>query len=242
MTLVDGQDISVRLDGRLVLDRVNISVDKNEIVTLIGPNGSGKSTLVRCIIGSVRPGSGRLQRAIGLKIGYVPQSLAIDKTFPITVERFLKLPKNVSTQEVEHALTKTDVLSLKERTLTKLSGGQFQRVLLARAILHRPDLLILDEPTQGMDPPAATSFYKLIESIKNKMGCGILLVSHELNVVMAASNRVICLNGHICCQGTPHHVATSAEYKELFGPLADNALALYQHKHNHEHLHDNARH
>ena len=242
MTLVEGKDICVHLDGRLVLDRVNISVNKGEIVTLIGPNGSGKSTLIRCIIGSVLASSGSLRRQSGIIIGYVPQKLMIDGTFPITVERFLNLPKASSGANIDKALSDTGVLSLKNRNVTTLSGGQFQRVMLARALLNNPDLLILDEPTQGMDQPAATAFYTLIESIKNTLGCGILLVSHELNVVMAASNRVICLNGHICCQGTPDHVATTPEYKELFGPLGDQALALYRHKHDHSHSHEDAAH
>lgn len=238
MSLVSATGLSVHLGGREVLHDVDFHIDPGEIVTIVGPNGSGKSTLLRVIIGAVEPTDGVFRKKPGLRIGYVPQKLHIDPTLPITVRRFLSLPRRVSNADAAAALAQAGVDKLANRQMTQLSGGQFQRVLLARALLGNPELLILDEATQGLDQNGSAEFYEQIEHLRNRLGCAILMVSHELHVVMAASDRVVCLNGHVCCQGQPEHVASAPEYRALFGTGTHGALALYRHEHNHGHDHD----
>lgn len=235
MSLIEVRDLSVRYGGHRVLNHVDISIDRGEIVTIVGPNGSGKSTLLRALIGAVPVAGGRVSRATDLRIGYVPQKLAIDPTLPMTVARFMSLPRRQSATDVAAALEQAGVPDLSDRQMTDLSGGQFQRVLLARALLSKPDLLLLDEATQGLDQPGSAAFYRQIEDVRARLGCAILMVSHELHVVMSASDRVICLNGHVCCQGTPEIVASAPEYRALFGSGTQGALALYRHDHNHSH-------
>ncbi|MEL7513555.1 MAG: ATP-binding cassette domain-containing protein [Pseudomonadota bacterium] len=237
--LIRATDLSVQVGGRSVLADVSMTVNAGEIVTIVGPNGSGKSTLLRTIVGALAPTQGTIWAKDGLRIGYVPQMLHIDPTLPLTVARFLNLPHRVSIQSVSDALEQAGAAGLDRRQMSALSGGQFQRVLLARALLNKPDILILDEGTQGLDQPGAVAFYRRIEDVRREMACGILMVSHELHVVMAASDRVICLNGHVCCQGSPEHVASAPEYRALFGPGTQGALALYRHEHNHSHDHLN---
>ncbi len=241
MALVETRDLRLAYGGKTVLRDVNIAISAGEIVTVVGPNGSGKSSLLRALIGAIRPAAGQVMRAKGLRIGYVPQKLAIDATLPLTVARFLNLPLRVSAQEVAQALQDAGVAELGQRQLRALSGGQFQRVLLARALLHAPDILILDEATQGLDQPGAASFYRQIEEVRRARGCAVLMVSHDLHVVMAASDRVLCLNGHICCEGAPQVVADAPEYRALFGTGTQGALALYRHDHDHDH-HDHDHH
>jgi zinc transport system ATP-binding protein len=232
--LLQAEGIDLSLGGMPVLHQVGLSLRPAEIVTIVGPNGSGKSTLLRVLIGALRPDRGRVLRQAGLQVGYVPQKLQIDPTLPITVRRFLDLPVRVPADRALAALADVGLPpGVLTRQLADLSGGQLQRVLLARAILPRPDLLILDEPTQGLDQPGAAQFYRLIAALRDKLGCGVLMVSHELHVVMAASDRVICLNGHVCCEGTPEHVSAAPAYRELFGTGTDGALALYRHDHDH---------
>jgi zinc transport system ATP-binding protein len=238
MSLIDITGLSVRLGGQTVLDHVGFSIDAGEIITIVGPNGSGKSTLLRCILGAVPATSGKITRQPGLRIGYVPQKLHIDPTLPITVRRFLDLPRRMPDAVAAAVLDQAGCAALGDRQMTDLSGGQFQRVLLARALLNAPDLLILDEATQGLDQPGSAAFYRRIEQVRDETGCAILMVSHELHVVMAASDRVICLNGHICCDGHPEHVASAPEYRALFGTGTQGALALYRHDHAHSHDHD----
>lgn len=235
--IFQAQAMSVRLDGQVVLANVTLSISPGEIVTIVGPNGSGKSTLLRAIIGAVQPESGTLTVRPGLRIGYIPQKLHIDPTLPVTVLRFLSLPKPVTRSEAFRVLTLAGAQSVAEKQLSELSGGQMQRVLLARALLAEPELMILDEATQGLDQPGSASFYQLISDIRDDIGCAVLMVSHELHVVMASSDRVICLNGHICCEGHPAHVASAPEYRALFGTGTGGALALYRHDHDHEHDH-----
>ncbi|WP_071674034.1 metal ABC transporter ATP-binding protein [Nioella nitratireducens] len=237
MSLVSITGLSVRLGGNTVLHHVDFTIDRGEIVTIVGPNGSGKSTLLRAIIGALRPTAGRVTHKTGLRIGYVPQKLHIDPTLPMTVRRFLDLPVRVSNAEAVAALDEAGAGALTARQMAGLSGGQFQRVLLARALLGKPDLLILDEATQGLDQPGSAAFYQKIAEVRDHLGCAVLMVSHELHVVMAASDRVVCLNGHICCQGEPEHVASAPEYRALFGTGTGGALALYRHEHSHSHDH-----
>lgn len=235
MSLVALHDVSVRHGAHLALSGVSLSVDPGEIVTIVGPNGSGKSTLLRTIIGAVRPVSGKIEKAAGLRIGYVPQKLQIDPTLPMTVERFLSLPRRHSRAQVDTALDGAGLHDLRGRQMSDLSGGQFQRVLLARALIEKPQLLLLDEATQGLDQPGSAAFYRQIEEVRATMGCAVLMISHELHVVMSASDRVICLNGHVCCEGTPEIVSSAPEYRALFGTGTGGALALYRHDHNHTH-------
>ena len=240
MSLISLHDLSVSLGGQTVLHSIDLTLDAGEIVTIVGPNGSGKSTLLRAIIGAVAPNSGQLKRAPGLRIGYVPQKLHIDPTLPITVRRFLSLPDPVSAPQAQAALERAGAGALSTRQMAGLSGGQFQRVLLARALLCNPQLLILDEATQGLDQPGSAAFYETIKGVRQELGCAVMMVSHELHVVMAASDRVICLNGHVCCHGAPEHVASAPEYRALFGSGTHGALALYRHEHDHDHSHDHS--
>ncbi len=237
MSLIAAEGLGIRFGGQTVLHGVDFAIEPAEIVTVVGPNGSGKSTLLRALLGVVQPSAGRVVRRPGLRIGYVPQKLAIDETLPIDVSRFLSLPVRKSAEAMRRALAWVGAENVADQPLAALSGGQLQRVLLARALLADPGILILDEPTQGLDQPGAAAFYKLIETTRRDYGCAVLLVSHDLHVVMAASDRVICLNGHVCCEGTPHVVRAAPEYRALFGHGTGGALALYQHEHDHDHDH-----
>lgn len=240
--LITADRLCVQFGASEVLHDVSLAIRPAEIVTVLGPNGSGKSTLLRALLGILAPSHGKVSRAAGLRIGYVPQRLAIDRVMPITVRRFLSLPQRVSDTDAQAALTRVGLEPLGAQQMAGLSGGQFQRVLLARALLSRPQLLILDEPTQGLDQPGEAAFYRLIEEVRAQTGAAVLMVSHDLHVVMAASDRVICLNGHICCEGTPRVVSNAPEYRALFGLGTQGALALYQHAHDHDHDHDHAGH
>ncbi len=237
MKLIELSDLSVRFGAQTILSHVNLTLTPGEIVTIVGPNGSGKSSLLRVIIGALRPSAGSVRRQEGVRIGYVPQKLHIDPTLPMTVRRFLSLPSRVSDKVVGDALEQAGAGHLESHQMADLSGGQFQRVLLARALLSDPQVLILDEATQGLDQPGSAAFYRQIEEVRDRLGCAVVMVSHELHVVMASSDRVICLNGHICCEGAPEHVASAPEYRALFGSGTQGALALYRHEHNHSHDH-----
>ncbi|WP_299423482.1 metal ABC transporter ATP-binding protein [uncultured Shimia sp.] len=238
MRLVTINGLSVKHGTHQALTNVALTIDKGEIVTIVGPNGSGKSTLLRCIIGAMAPDSGTILKAAGMRIGYVPQKLAIDATMPLTAARFLSLPKRRSASHIQEALQQVGADGLQNRPMAGLSGGQFQRVLLARALMDKPDLLILDEPTTGLDQPGSADLYTQIEQVRRDTGAAVLMVSHELHVVMSASDRVVCLNGHVCCHGTPEIVASAPEYRALFGTGTHGALALYRHEHDHHHHHD----
>ena len=236
-SLVALRDVGVRMNAQPVLSHISLAVSPGEIVTIVGPNGSGKTTLLRVVVGAVRPETGEVRRRPGLRVGYVPQKLPVDATLPLTVRRFLGLPARRPRGEVSAALAEVGAADLAGRQMTELSGGEFQRALLARALLERPELLILDEPTAGLDQPGAAAFYRLIERVRAELGCAVLMVSHELHVVMSASDRVVCLNRHVCCEGSPEVVASAPEYRALFGPGTQGALALYRHEHDHEHAH-----
>lgn len=238
-------DSLLRLQGagykqreRWLVQEVDLEVRRGEIVTLVGPNGSGKSTTARMALGVYKPHTGAAEQAHGLRVGYVPQKLAIDWTMPLTVRRFMNLTQRISDTKAHAALSRTGVENLTQSQMVHLSGGEFQRVLLARAIAREPDLLVLDEPVQGVDFSGQLSLYELIASIRDEIQCGVLLISHDLHLVMAATDQVVCLNGHVCCSGTPSTVAVHPEYHALFGERAAATLAIYEHDHDHTHLPD----
>lgn len=235
--LIETRNLTLGYGAGTVLRNVTCHVDRGEIVTVVGPNGSGKSSLLRALIGALFPLSGEVIRAPGLQIGYVPQKLQLDRTLPMTVTRFLHLPRRQTAQAIAAALTRAGVPDLAQAQMATLSGGQVQRVMLARALMGAPDVLILDEATQGLDQPGAAAFYRQIEEVRHATGVGVLMVSHDLHVVMAASDRVMCLNGHVCCEGSPKIVADAPEYRALFGTGTQGALALYRHDHDHAHDH-----
>jgi zinc transport system ATP-binding protein len=237
VTLINIKDITVKYGEHIVLDKVSLDVAPGEIVTIVGPNGSGKTSLVKTIIGALKYHSGSLIIKNNLRIGYIPQRLNIDHTLPMTVQRFLNLTHRLTKDECLKALSAAGASGLLEAQMSNLSGGQFQRVLLARALQGDPEILILDEATQSLDQAGSADFYKQIESVRDKKGCAVLMISHELHVVMSASDKVICLNGHVCCSGAPEAVAIMPEYHDLFGTGTDGTLALY--RHNHDHRHDN---
>jgi zinc transport system ATP-binding protein len=240
MSLIAAEGVAVRLGHVEVLSGITLAIKPAEIVTILGPNGSGKSTLLRALLGILPVSAGRVLRQAGLRVGYVPQRLTIDRSLPMTVRRFLSLPQRCSDVQATAALARVGLPGVEGRQMADLSGGQFQRVLLARALLADPQLLVLDEPTQGLDQPGEAAFYRLIAEVRASTGAAVLMVSHDLHVVMAASDRVICLNGHICCEGTPRVVSNAPEYRALFGLGTLGALALYQHEHDHSHDHDHA--
>ena len=235
MSLISVENLSVRYGGNTVLRNVGLKVESGEIVTIVGPNGSGKTSLLRAIIGATPPAVGQVTLKPGLRIGYVPQRLHIDPTLPITVKRYMRLTDRIRHRDCAAALEVAGVPNLLKRQMSQLSDGQFQRVLLARALINRPEILLLDEATQGLDQPGSAKFYRQIEDVRRDTGCAILMVSHELHVVMSASDRVICLNGHVCCEGSPAVVASAPEYRALFGTGTGGALALYRHDHDHDH-------
>jgi zinc transport system ATP-binding protein len=236
--LVQLEGAGVYRAGRWLVRGVDMTVRPGEIVTLIGPNGSGKSTTAKTAIGILKPQEGTVLRRPGLRVGYVPQKLAIDWTLPLTVGRLMRLTGAPTRAEIGTALDATGVAHLADAQVQNLSGGEFQRVLLARAMARKPDLLVLDEPVQGVDFSGEVALYDLIGKIRNDTGCGILLISHDLHVVMADTDTVICLNGHVCCRGTPQTVAASPEYLQLFGARAAETLGFYRHRHDHTHLAD----
>ena len=235
--LIEATDVNLRIGGRQILEHISLRLAAGEIVTVVGPNGSGKSTLLRALIGAMPVTSGYVHRAPGLRIGYVPQRLHIDPTLPLSVRRFLNLPHRHDRASIERALERAGIPGRADAAMSALSGGQFQRALMARALLDQPDLLMLDEAAQGLDQSGTADFYRQLEHIRDQLGCGILLVSHDLHVVMRAADRVICLNHHICCEGRPEVVTAAPEYRALFGTDDDAALAIFRHD-PHHHPHD----
>ncbi len=234
-TLIRLSGVSVRLGGRATLDRVDVEVQEREIVTVIGPNGSGKTTLIRAALGLIEPDEGAVTRRAGLRIGYVPQHLGVDRALPLTVRRFLALSGNASRRDHETALGEVGVGYALDGPFQALSGGEAKRVTLARALLRRPDLLVLDEPTSSVDVAGQAEFYDLIRGLRDRRDCGVLLVSHDLHLVMRATDTVVCLYGLVCCSGRPDTVSRDPEYLALFGPRVAATLGIYAHDHDHRH-------
>lgn len=234
-SLVTLENVSISFNQRQVLSGVSLELHPGKILTLLGPNGAGKSTLVRVVLGLLTPSSGRVSRSAGLRIGYVPQKLHIDPTLPVTVERFMRLSRGARNQDILPALKRVQAGHLLTSPLQKLSGGETQRVLLARALLNQPQLLVLDEPTQGVDVNGQVALYDLINQLRHKLNCAVLMVSHDLHLVMAKTDEVLCLNHHICCSGTPEAVSQHPEFIAMFGPRGAQELAIYRHHHNHRH-------
>ena len=236
-TLLQVEKAGLSINSKILVEGVSFEVREGEIVTLIGPNGSGKSTTAKIALGIYKNIMGDVKKFTN-KIGYVPQKISIDWTLPIRVIDFMFLTKDLNNEQISDALNLTGVEHLKQKSLSNLSGGEFQRVLIARAIAKKPELLVLDEPVQGVDFKGEVAIYELIKKISEDLSCGILLISHDLHMVMSATDHVICLNGHVCCSGKPHIVAQDEKYKELFGDRASKVLTLYEHKHDHTHSQD----
>ena len=232
--LVKLKSAGFRLNDKWLVQRVSLQVEKGKIVTLIGPNGSGKSTTAKIALGIYKKIDGEVEKYTN-KIGYVPQKISIDWTLPLRVKDFMSLTENLEDKTINEALSLTGVIHLIDKNLGDLSGGEFQRVLLSRAISKKPELLVLDEPVQGVDFTGEIALYELIKKISEDLNCGILLISHDLHTVMSATDHVVCLNGHVCCSGSPIDVAKNREYKALFGEQASQTLSIYEHKHDHIH-------
>ncbi len=227
--------MSVSFGRRSVLDKVDIAVHAGEIVTLVGLNGAGKSTLIRVLFGIVRPDLGSVVRTPGLRIGYSPQHVHRDPILPMTVRRFLTLGAPASPDRLKKVLAEVGAGTILNHPLAEVSGGELHRVLLARALLREPGLLVLDEPLAGVDVTSQAELYQLIATIRDRYGCGVLLVSHDLHMVMAATDTVVCLNRHVCCSGHPKVITRHPEFVSLFGPHVANAIAIYPHRHDHRH-------
>ena len=229
------ENIGFAIRGHSILHEVSVQVAAGEIVALIGPNGAGKSTLVRIALGLLAPDYGRVWRKPGLRIGYMPQRLTVDDTLPLTVQRFVTLGSPASRERVQAALAEVGAEPVLNTPVQRISSGEMQRVLLARTLLREPDVLVLDEPIQGVDLNGQYELYDLISGLRQRRGCGILMVSHELHLVMAATDQVLCLNRHVCCSGHPDHVAREPAYQALVGLDGARRLAIYHHRHDHRH-------
>jgi len=234
--LVSLDQVSARINGVMRLSDIQLDIKQGQIISLIGPNGAGKTTLIKIILGLIKPHTGSVTRRPGLRIGYMPQKLHIEATLPITVKRFLQLAPGANRAALSDTLAKVDCAQLENRPMHELSGGEFQRVLLARCILQEPHLLVLDEPAQGVDVNGQNELYQLIGEIRDQLGCGVIMVSHDLHLVMSATDFVVCINHHICCSGHPEQVTKDPAYKALFGEDIEG-FALYEH--HHDHCHDN---
>ena len=235
--LVKLNNVGFRQNKKWLVEGVSLEVKKGKIITLIGPNGSGKSTTAKIALGIYKDIEGSVEKHTN-KVGYVPQKITIDWTLPLRVKDFMILTEVLKEEEIDDALSLTGVMHLKNKNLGNLSGGEFKRVLLARAISKKPELLVLDEPVQGVDYTGEIALYELIKKISDTLNCGILLISHDLHTVMTATDHVVCLNGHVCCSGTPKDVVKNNEYKSLFGDRASQILSIYEHKHDHVHSND----
>jgi zinc transport system ATP-binding protein len=233
--LITTHKLTLTIGNRKILDNVSMTVREREIVTIIGPNGAGKSTLIKVMLGLIPQTSGTIEQRSNLRVGYVPQRFPASSNVPLTVRRLMTLTQNASEADLQRSLDETGIAHLIDGRVSDLSGGELQRALLARALLRQPELLVLDEPVQAVDFNGELKLYELISKIRKNRGCGILMVSHDLHMVMAESDRVICLNSHICCEGKPAAVQKDPEFLKLFGPSAARMIAAYSHHHDHDH-------
>jgi zinc transport system ATP-binding protein len=236
-SLIHAKNLSVIHDGKAILDKVSLNISERDFITIIGPNGSGKSMLLKCIMGIQKASSGSISARPGVQIAYAPQDFTTENTLPISVKKFLSLNNTLSTEEFNNIAKETNISALLDRQVHSLSGGERQRVLLGRALAKKPNLLVLDEPAQNLDVNGQHAFYALIEEIFKNRNISILMVSHELHLVMACSNKVICLYHHICCSGTPQSVVQDPEFIKIFGTEMANRMAVYHHDHDHSHIH-----
>lgn len=235
--LIQAQNVSLTINGKNILDDISLDIKERDFITIVGPNGAGKSTLLKVLMGFTHPTTGSVQQREGTRIGYVPQKLSIDKTIPITTQRFLTLRKKVHATTLKRVVEQTGITPQLHKPLHSLSGGELQRVLLCRALLDEPDLLILDEPAQNLDISGQLAFYEQLNQIYQQQRLSILMVSHDLHLVMSCTRQVICLFHHICCSGEPQSVTQDPEFQKLFGKDMANMMALYHHQHNHTHTH-----
>ncbi|MCK3657412.1 zinc ABC transporter ATP-binding protein ZnuC [Pasteurellaceae bacterium Pebbles2] len=233
--LVELKDISVIFSQKVALQHINLRIFPNSITTIVGPNGGGKSTLLKVLLKLLSPTKGSVTYRADLRVGYVPQKIHLDHSLPVTVERFLSLKKGIQKSDIQQALELLSISHLIKNSMQKLSGGEMQRVLIARAILNKPNLLVLDEPTQGVDINGQIELYQLIHQTQQKLNCAILMVSHDLHIVMADTNEVLCVNQHICCAGTPETVSNDPKFIHFFGDQFSKNIAFYTHHHNHNH-------
>jgi zinc transport system ATP-binding protein len=236
--LISAKNVSVLKHQKSILDNIDIQINKNDFITIIGPNGAGKTMLLKCLMGFYKPTSGRIERKEKLKIGYMPQSISIINTMPITVKDFITVRKEYDDISLNKVITEVSIGEIVNKQLSVLSGGEMQRVLLARSLLNNPDLLILDEPAQNLDISGQLNFYKLIQEIYSKRDISILMVSHDLHLVMVSTKKVLCLYKHICCSGAPQQIAKDPEFLSMFGKDMANMMSIYQHSHDHNHDHN----
>ncbi len=233
--LIELQNIFVQFDNKIALQDINLTINQDSVITIVGPNGGGKSTLLKVLLKLQQPTSGKVIYHNNVRIGYVPQKIYLDNNLPLTVEKFLSLNKKGNKADILQALTLLSVSHLIHHHMQKLSGGEMQRVLLARAILNKPHLLVLDEPTQGVDINGQIELYKLIHQTRCQLKCAVVMVSHDLHIVMADSNEVVCVNQHICCAGLPETISNNPEFCHFFGSQFAQNVAFYTHHHNHQH-------
>ncbi len=233
--LISAENVSYHASGRQILQDISLTVARGETVTVVGPNGAGKTTLLRVLLGLISPTSGRVTSKPHLRIGYLPQKIHIDPVLPLSVNRIMTLTGSFTQEQIQAALEETGVSHLNGQSVFNLSGGEFQRMMLARALLRNPELLVLDEPVQGVDYLGEAELYELIANIRKKYSCSVLMISHDLHVVMSSTDRVICIDQHVCCQGKPQYVCNHTEFQRLFGRQFSESLSVYSHDHDHRH-------
>lgn len=236
-SLIEAHQLTLKRAHKTVLDNISFSIAAKQIITVIGPNGCGKSTLIKALLKLEPIDSGVIRHRAGLRIGYMPQKLSLDERMPLDVWSFLKLTRQVHSKDIRYWLKRLNIEDLAPLSVHNLSGGEWQRVLLARALLMKPDILVLDEPVQGVDIQGQMGLYKLIPQLRDELGCAVLMVSHDLHLVMRATDEVICLNGHVCCSGHPDKVSIDPAYLNLFGHNQQAPLTTYTHNHDHDHGH-----
>jgi len=236
--LISAKNVSVLKNQKSILENIDIQINKKDFITIVGPNGAGKTMLLKCLMGFYKPTSGMIERKEKLKIGYMPQSINVINTMPMTVKGFITVKKKYDDVSLHKVITEVNLGEIVNKQLSVLSGGEMQRVLLARSLLNNPDLLILDEPAQNLDISGQLNFYKLIQEIYSKRDISILMVSHDLHLVMVSTKKVLCLYKHICCSGAPQQIAKDPEFLSMFGKDMANMMSIYQHSHDHDHDHN----